>query len=170
MKRAASVVVAVVLGFLCVGAMWDFLIQGRLGKIIIDAQPGYNDYVGTVRRVVPATNVTLGDIVYVSTSMGPGFPYVRKADADASNTVGDIMIMVETANSGGVAKALTDGVMHCSSWAFDGPGLPVYVSTTSGLAVTTAPSGSGDQVQKIGYTESSGTIRVKPSLNITENP
>ena len=45
-------------------------------------------------------------------------------------------------------------------------GLPVYVSTTAGLMTETAPDGSGDQVQIIGYTESGNVLRVKPCLHI----
>lgn len=167
MKKCISVVLAVAFGVLMTGAIYQSVVSGLLGRIVIDSPPMGNTYVGVVRKVIPATDMLYGDLVYVSTSIGLGYPYVRKADADAAATVGDIMVMVEAANSGGVALALDNGMISCSRWDFDSAGLALYVSTTSGLIVPTAPSGSGDQVQRVGYSESSGVIKFRPSLDVT---
>lgn len=153
-------------GLFCFAGIYDAVLTGKLGQVVIDGPPGYNGYVGVVRRVVPLTDVEIGDVVFVTTTTGPGYPYVEKADADASTTVGDILVMVQDATSMGVTLALENGSLSSTGFGFTSPGLPVYVSTTSGLMTETAPDGSGDQVQIIGYTESGNVLRVKPCLHI----
>ena len=166
MKKTIAICILLALGLFAAGGIYDAILTGKLGQIVIDGPPGYNTYTGIVRRVIPLKDVDRGDLVYISTSTGLGYPRVGKADADAANTVGDILIMVEAANSGGVALALDNGVISNSAWDFASAGVLVYVSTTSGLITSTAPSGSGDQVQIVGVTEASDIVRFKPSLNI----
>lgn len=164
-KNLMYVVMGLV-GLFCFAGIYDAVVTGKLGQIVIDGPPGYNGYVGVVRRVIPKTDVSLGDVVFVNTDAGAGYPYVEKADADASTTVGDILIMVQDATSMGVSLALENGSLSSTGFGFTSPGLPVYVSTTAGLMTETAPDGSGDQVQIIGYTESGNVLRVKPCLHI----
>jgi hypothetical protein len=122
-------------------------------------------YSGIVRTIVAGENIAFGDLIYVTTSTGP---VVMKADADSSSTVGDLMICLETISEGSSGLALVDGFIRDDSWAWASSGLALYVSTDVGSATATAPSGAGDQVQKIGYSWSANIIHFKPSIDIAE--
>lgn len=170
MKRKSLVfVILAVTAIIGFAGVYDTLLNGTLGKILIRNDPGYNDYSGIVREVIPVTTVSAGDLVYVSTSTGAAYPYVRKADSDAANTTGDILVMIAAATSYGIVPALEYGTMRCSTWNFAGPGLPVYVSNTAGLATTTAQA-STKYGQIIGYTISGNVIRFKPEAKATVVP
>lgn len=162
-KKSLLYVLMAVLGVVSFAGIYDAVITGRLGQIVIDGPPGYNAYTGVVRKVVPLVDVSLGDAVYISTSTGLGYPRVGKADSDDHDTVGDILIMVSDADSGGIALALDNGVMQSTGYDFTSAGLLVYVSNTEGLLTTTEPTTTGKYKQVIGYTESGNVIRVKPA-------
>ena len=48
-------------GLFCFAGIYDAVLTGKLGQIVIDGPPGYNGYVGVVRRVIPKTDVSLGE-------------------------------------------------------------------------------------------------------------
>jgi hypothetical protein len=76
---------------------------------------------------------------------------------------------VETGgNANDTVTVLTAGVFRDDDWAWT-PGQIVYVnSSVSGTLVSTAPSGSGDQVQVFGVATHSDRILVNPSLVLVE--
>jgi len=164
MKKTYLFIILALLFFAAFAGLYDSLVTGRMGQIVVDGSPGYDSYTGVVRRVTPLVNVSSGDVVYVSTSSGFGYPAVRKADADAGNTMGDLLIMISDATSNGIAPAIEYGSLQLPSLRFTSGGLPVYVSNTSGLITETAPSTAGQIKQIIGYTESKDVLRVKPEL------
>ena len=91
MKKKLLYVIMVLVGCFCFAGIYDAVITGKLGQIVIDGPPGYNSYLGVVRRVIPSTDVSLGDVVYVTTDAGAGYPYVAKADASSASTMGDVL-------------------------------------------------------------------------------
>jgi hypothetical protein len=76
---------------------------------------------------------------------------------------------VETGgNANDTVTVLTAGVFRDDDWAWT-PGQIVYVnSSISGTLVSTAPSGTGDQVQAFGVATATDRILVMPSLVLVE--
>ena len=85
-----------------------------------------------------------------------------KSDADASATMPCHAIAVE-AGTGGYKKAILKGFLRNSGWSFT-PGETLYASTTEGELTATAPSGSGDVVQIVGFAVSGDRIFFDPNL------
>ena len=143
-------------------------VTGTLGKIAL-IDPPAEDYFGLVQKVVPMEDVSFGDVVYITSTSGPGYPYVAKADADATTTLGDIRIMVASANSMGPAPSLAEGIIHHPAYAFTSAGLPVHVSNTAGLC-TTVDLSTGEYRQIIGYSQSPGVLKFSPSYDVNVVP
>jgi hypothetical protein len=112
-----------------------------------------------------------GQLVVVTGNAGSNGPIVKLADADSSTTVGKLYVLVSQV-SGSHWKALRSGQFRDESLSMttanDSIGKSVYVSTTEGGFTVTAPSGSGDQVQKVGYVIDDNVIDFSPSVDITE--
>jgi hypothetical protein len=66
----------------------------------------------------------------------------------------------------GPAPSLVEGIIHHPAYAFTSAGLPVHVSNTAGLVTTTDLSAGYTQI--IGYSQSPGVLKFRPSYNITE--
>jgi len=76
---------------------------------------------------------------------------VAKADADAVTSMPAVGICVGAGTDGNAVDVLVQGIMHdTSAFPTFTVGADVFVSTTAGAVTATAPSGSGDTVQKIG--------------------
>lgn len=71
------------------------------------------------------------------------------ADADSASTMPAFAIAVDGAGSLASSRFIFNGVYRLDSWNWT-PGDFIYVSTTAGSLTSTAPSGSGDQVQLLG--------------------
>ena len=95
---------------------------------------------------IAGTTLAVGDVVYMHTD-----GEVAKADADAVTSMPAIGICVGAGTDGNAVDVLVQGIMHDTS-AFDTftVGADIFVSTTAGAVTATAPSGSGDTVQKVG--------------------
>lgn len=107
--------------------------------------------------VVELTNAqSFGKAVYISANNT-----VAQADADATTTMPCIGISV------GTNKVLVWGTIRDDSWSWTAGDI-LYVSTTAGSLTTTAPSGSGDQVQVVGVAISSAEVLVIPSMVLVE--
>ncbi|UTW61481.1 hypothetical protein KFE98_15900 [bacterium SCSIO 12741] len=87
------------------------------------------------------------------------------SDADATSTMPCVALAVETGT--GSKKILHYGFATNSSWSWTVGGM-IYVSTTTGELTQTAPSGSGDQVQVVGYATSATTLFFNPSYVVIE--
>lgn len=106
------------------------------------------------------------DVVYLTS----GGDY-EDTDADAAATMPVMGMHVETETvSGFYMRLLKQGFVTDYSWTLSPIGGFVYASTTAGEITDTAPSGSGDQVQILGYIYSSNTIYFDPDYTITEIP
>lgn len=98
-----------------------------------------------------------------SLAMGADFNY-DEADADAASTMPCTALALEAGT--GSKKVLLKGYIRNDSWNWSG-GL-IYVSTVSGELTQTAPSGSGDQVQVVGYAVTADVMYFSPSLVLVE--
>ena len=81
------------------------------------------------------------------------------ADANGSGTYPCRGLAVAAYTNGNAAVVLDNGVARNDAWNWTIGG-DVYLSTTAGGLTQTAPSTSGDKVQKIGYALSVDSIRV----------
>lgn len=59
MKRKIALFSVLLLFGLCAAGVYDLTINGTLGKILTVGAPGYDDYSGFVREVVPATDMVV---------------------------------------------------------------------------------------------------------------
>jgi len=120
---------------------------GEAGKIDFgDEAPADNAATGIVFSFLAGATLAIGDVVYMHTD-----GEVAKADADAVTSMPAIGICVGSGTDGNAVDVLVQGIMHDTS-AFDTftVGADIFVSTTAGAVTATAPSGSGDTVQKVG--------------------
>jgi hypothetical protein len=122
--------------------------MGEAGKVDFgDSDPDDDEATGIIFSMTASETLAVGDVVFLHTD-----GKVKKADRSAVTSMPAIGIIT----TGGAANATVDvmvqGVMHDASAFPDfssSIGADVFVSTT-GDVTATAPSGSGDTVQKIG--------------------
>jgi hypothetical protein len=120
------------------------------GQIIFADDTPSTDHSGTgiVVKMTALTGLGVMECVHIDSN-----GKLNEADADAVTTMPAIGIALEANSSGSDAdvKILTQGVVVDASWSFT-PGADLFVGTTddAGAVTATAPSGSGDTVQKIG--------------------
>lgn len=123
-----------------------------------------NDLTATGEVLTDATvdaNATgIGALLYLASD-----GHYEEADADAASTMPVTAMALETGT--GSKDVLLSGFIRDDSWSWT-PGALLYASTTTGAITETAPSGSGDQVQVIGYAYSATVIRFDPSLVLVE--
>ena len=81
------------------------------------------------------------------------------ADADGSGTFPCRGLAVAAYTNGNAATVIDNGVVRNDAWAWTVGG-DIYLSTTAGGLTQTAPSTSGNRVQKIGYALSADSIRI----------
>ena len=91
------------------------------------------------------------------------------ADADASSTMPAVAMLTETVSSSGSSKRLLNrGWVRDDTWNWTRGGLLYVDITTSGGMTQISPSGSGDQVQIVGYAYSADIIYFNPQYTIVE--
>jgi len=93
--------------------------------------------------------------------------YLYLADADAASTMPVRCVSLGSGVLNDVVSVLLLGFIRVDSWTWT-PGLPIYASTDPGMWTQTAPSGTGDQVQIVGYALSATLVFVCPSLVVVE--
>lgn len=87
------------------------------------------------------------------------------ASATNSGTVPCQGLALETGT--GSKKVLTNGFVRDDSWTWS-PGGLVYLSTTSGSMTQTKPSGSGEQVQVLGFATHADRMFFNPNYVVVE--
>ena len=108
---------------------------------------------------IPSTDLTASGIIISATvdtnSTGVGAAlymasdgHFDEADADSTTTMPCRVLAVESGT--GTKNVLLQGFLRKDAWNWTVGG-DLYISTTTGALTQTAPSGSGDQVQKIGF-------------------
>lgn len=90
--------------------------------------------------------------------------HYERCDADDTTSMNCVVLALESGS--GSKKVLLEGQICNTSW--DWSAGPIYISTTTGGLTQTAPSGTGDQVQKIGFALSADTIYFRPDATILE--
>jgi uncharacterized membrane protein len=88
-----------------------------------------------------------------------------ECDADASTTMPCFALACETGT--GSKKVLLQGFIRDDSWNWT-PGVYIYISTTTGGLTSTAPTGSGDQVQIVGMATHADRMFFNPNYAIGE--
>lgn len=128
------------------------------GRLAISMMP---TGLGSDTAVLTASgSIAAGDFVNIFDNGGT--PSIRKADANAVGTIAH----------GFVLEAIADGAT--GTVYFEGSNTAVtgqtvgntFLSTTAGLATNTAPSGTGELVQKLGVAVSATQINFEPSTPI----
>jgi hypothetical protein len=82
-----------------------------------------------------------------------------EADADSASTMPCRALALETGT--GTKKILLQGFLRKDTWNWT-PGGDIYVSTTAGGLTHTVVSGTGDQVQKVGFAWTADIIYFNP--------
>mgnify|MGYP003148006752 CR=1 FL=1 len=121
---------------------------GEAGKIDFgDESPDDDEATGIVFSFIAGATLAIGDVVYIHTD-----GEVHKSDADAITSMPAVGICVSSGSDGNAVDVLVQGIMHdTSAFPTFTEGADLFVSgATAGAVTTTAPSGSGDTVQKIG--------------------
>ena len=163
----------------------DCLTLGDVGTLILgdvasDATPqlggnldlnGYNiehvavltvngTYQGEIITVtVDDASAAFGTPLYCATDF-----HFERADADASGTMHCEAVALEA--GAGSKKVLLNGQICNTAWNWVSG--PVYISCTTGEFVQTAPTGIGDQVQRVGFALSPDTIYFSPDNTVIE--
>ena len=122
-----------------------------------------HSYSGVKIRATAGETVVYGELCYFNGTDGE----YKKADADAAGTMPGVAIALEGKDDGEACDFFTYGFIRDDSWAWT-PGGLLYASCTAGDLIQTAPSGSGDQVQVLGYAYSADIIFFNPSLVLVE--
>ncbi len=110
--------------------------------------------IGLAYRNESGGSLSVGDLVYVSGySTTESLPLVTKADADVSGALAQWVVQEATGNNANSAlNALKRYRLTAVDTSLAGAaGDPVYLHTTAGGWTLSAPSGSDDCVQIVGY-------------------
>lgn len=117
--------------------------------------------VGADSALITASEaLAAGDLVNIWNSSGAK---VRKADATVSGKEAHGFVLAAVSN-GSPATVYFEGTN--SSVTGQTPG-PVFLSSTAGIAANTAPSGSGNVVQRVGFAISATAINFQSQPPIT---
>lgn len=118
---------------------------------------------GLILTLTVGESVVFGDVVYMNWTDKE----VKKAQANASTTVPAIGIALESKSDGQLCLVLIFGYIRDDSWNFTAT--EVYLSDiTAGGVLSTAPSDSGDQVQRLGFAFHADKMFFNPSIDVGE--
>ena len=135
---------------------------GDAGQVYFSDTAPASDHTatGVVISIASGESVAAFNAVYIRSDgeVGP-------ADADAASTMPAIGVALEAKGDGEATKILIAGVLRDDTYNFT-PGADLFIGTTAGEITATAPSGSGDTVQKIGVALTADSIYV--NFNTTE--
>lgn len=116
------------------------------------------DASGIVDTITIGTAVSQFELLYP----GASFQYLR-ASASSESTGPAVCMALESASSGSI-KALFFGKVRNDSWNWSVGS--VFLDTTTGSMTQTAPSGTGNTVQAIGYAIDADTLFLKFSRTV----
>lgn len=124
--------------------------------------PADHSYSGEIINDTVGENVALFDIGYLK-SDGKWW----LADADTATTMPGAVLFLEAINANNAGNMMLKGFARDDTWNWTVGGF-IYVSTTPGNPTQTKPSGTGDQVQILGFAKTADVIFFNPSYNIVE--
>lgn len=107
--------------------------------------------------VVASEALAAGDLVNIWNSAGSF--RVRKADASVSGKEAHGFVLAAVLNAGNATVYFTDADTQVTGLT---PGEQFLSATTPGAATATAPSGSGQVVQRVGVATSATVLNFKP--------
>lgn len=120
-------------------------------------------YSGLIDNQPVGEAVAFGDLLY--------FDWIakqwKKADADAPPNMPGLRIALETKTTGQVCLMLAKGYIRDDS-AFEFTAPMVYASATAGAMTSTAPSTTGQQLQRVGVAKSADILFFDPSIDVGE--
>jgi len=122
----------------------------------------YSDNADTDSQPV-GESVVFGDLLYFNWTDKEW----KKTDADASTTMPGLRIALETKADGETCLMLVKGYIRDDS-AFEFAGAMVYASVTPGATSSTAPTETGDQIQRVGVAKSADIFFFNPSMDVGE--
>jgi hypothetical protein len=94
--------------------------------------------------------------------------HYEEADADANTTMPCVALALEEGT--GTKNILREGYIRDNTWAWTVGAVAglIYVDTITGVLTQTAPSGTGDFVQVVGYAVTADIMYFKPNLAMVE--
>jgi hypothetical protein len=119
---------------------------------------------GIISSETVGEDVVFGEVLYQKSD-----GKLWKSDADAFSTMPVIAMAAAVISADGTGNVLKMGYVRDDSWNWTVGGL-IFASTTGGALTQTAPSGSGDQVQALGYAYSADIMYFNPSMTVIELP
>jgi hypothetical protein len=119
-------------------------------------------YSGIVDNETVGEDVVFGDLLYFY--FGP--KAWKKADADLAANMPGLRIALEDRTGGQLCKMLVMGYVRDNDWDFTGS--IVYASATAGGVTSTAPSGAGQQLQRVGVAKTEDILFFDPSNDVGE--
>jgi hypothetical protein len=117
----------------------------------------------TITRVIDTAAAVFGQGLYLAADGN-----YEHSDADSASTMPCTAVACEAYESAVAKILLVKGMICDTDWTWSNPGVLLYASTTAGAFTETAPSGTGDQVQVIGFALSADTIWFDPDLTMVE--
>lgn len=132
------------------------------GKVdFSNTAPGTSgDATGVIFSFTAGATLAVGDVVYLGTG-----GKVLLADADAATSMPALGICTSASTDTNPVDVMIQGIMKLTGWSFTA-GDNIFVSTTAGDVTSTAPSGTGDTVQKVGVATASDAVYF--NFNTTE--
>jgi hypothetical protein len=135
---------------------------GDTGQVVFTDTAPASDHTatGVVISIASGESVAAFNSVYIRSDgeVGP-------ADADAVTSMPAIGVALEAKGDGEATKILIQGVLRDDTYNFT-PGADLFIGTTAGEITATAPSGSGDTVQKVGVALTADSVYL--NFNTTE--
>jgi hypothetical protein len=119
-------------------------------------------YSGIIDTQTVGESVVFGDLLYFDWTAKRW----KKTDADLAATMPGLRIAVESATDGQNCNMLVMGYIRDDAWDFTGS--MVYASATAGAMTSTAPSTTGQQLQRVGVAKSADILFFDPSIDVGE--
>jgi hypothetical protein len=117
---------------------------------------------GVIENFTAGEAVAFGDVCYFKSD-----GKMWKADADASSTMPVKAMAIESISADSSGKFLMVGFARDDTWAWTVGGL-IYADVTAGALTQTAPSGTGDQVQVVGWASHADRMFFNPDYTLVE--
>jgi hypothetical protein len=129
---------------------------------VLDSDNTYSSNADVDSQPVGET-VTFGDLLYFNWADKEW----KKTDADAAATMPGLRIALEGKDDSEICLMLVKGYIRDDN-AFAFAGAMVYASVTPGAMSSTAPTETGDQVQRVGVAKSADILFFDPSIDVGE--
>jgi len=119
-------------------------------------------YSGIMDYQIVGESVVFGNLLYFNWTDKEW----KKTDADLAANMPGLRIALESKIDGQFCKMLVMGYIRDDAWDFTGA--MVYTSATAGGVTSTAPSTTGQQLQRVGVAKSADILFFDPSIDVGE--